>query len=159
MLLVSGALDQTMGGKTYPDTLASDYQFEFKRPVRSVYVPVFRNSLPEMFEAFDFANPSMVTGRRNSSTVAPQALFLMNHPFVREQAQRTAERLLAMPMPTGSERVRFCYLTLLARPATDEEVAISETFLAATAADSTLSEAWTQLVQSLFASLDFRYVR
>ena len=43
---------------------------------------MFRNALPEIFEVFDFADPSMVTGRRNVSTVAPQALFLMNHPFV-----------------------------------------------------------------------------
>ena len=46
---------------------------------------------------FDFADPSMVVGRRDVSTVAPQALFLMNHPFVLEQARQAARRLLAEP--------------------------------------------------------------
>ena len=64
---------------------------------RSVYLPVFRNALPEIFEVFDFADPSMVTGRRNVSTVAPQALFLMNHPFVIEQSRAAARRLLGRP--------------------------------------------------------------
>ncbi len=41
----------------------------------------------------------MVVGRRNVSTVAPQALFLMNHPFVLDQAQHAARRLLAEPRP------------------------------------------------------------
>ena len=41
-------------------------------PCRSVYLPVFRNALPELFEAFDFADPSLVTGCRTSSTVVPR---------------------------------------------------------------------------------------
>ena len=57
-----------------------------------MYLPVFRNALPELFEVFDFADPSIVVGRRNVSTVAPQALFLMNNPFVLEQAQAAAKR-------------------------------------------------------------------
>ena len=76
--------------RAWPPTTATSTT----EPCRSVYVPVFRNSLPEMFEVFDFADPSMVTGRRNVSTVAPQALFLMNHPFVMEQARLAAARLL-----------------------------------------------------------------
>ena len=55
---------------------------------RSVYAPVFRNALPEIFEAFDFADPSSVVGKRNASTVAPQALFVLNHPFPRQQVFR-----------------------------------------------------------------------
>ena len=51
---------------------------------------MFRNALPEVFEAFDFADPSLVVGRREASTVAPQALFLLNHPFVLAQARRIA---------------------------------------------------------------------
>ena len=51
---------------------------------------VFRNALPEVFEAFDFADPSLVVGRREASTVAPQALFLINHPFVLAQARDVA---------------------------------------------------------------------
>ena len=159
MLSTAGALDLTMGGKTFPENLSSDYGFVFNEPRRSIYAPVFRNSLPEMFEAFDFANPSMVTGRRNVSTVATQALFLMNNPFVREQAQRAAERLLAESAEDDGARIKRAYLHILARRATVAETSLTEKFLTSTAADSSRIEAWTQFVQSLFASIEFRYLR
>ena len=40
-------------------TVASDYGYKHTDTRRSVYAPVFRNALPEVFEAFDFADPSM----------------------------------------------------------------------------------------------------
>ena len=55
----------------------------------SVYTPVFRNKVLELFEVFDFADPNVCLGRRNVSTVAPQALYLMNSPFVLGQAKAT----------------------------------------------------------------------
>ena len=159
MLCVAGTLDLTMGGRTFPQKLSSDYGFAFDQPRRSVYAPVFRNSLPEIFEAFDFANPSMVTGRRNESTVAPQALFLMNHPFVREQSEQAATKLLAALPDDQEARIQHAYLTTLTRRATAAELALSQTFLKSAAADSNQHEAWTQFVQSLFASIEFRYLR
>jgi len=52
---------------------------------------VFRNSLPEVFEAFDFADPSVRhRPAETSARVAPQALFMMNHPWVIEQAHAAA---------------------------------------------------------------------
>jgi hypothetical protein len=159
MLSAAGVLDLTMGGKSYPANLSSDYSFAFNEPRRSVYAPVFRNSLPEIFDVFDFANPSLVTGSRNVSTVAPQALFFMNHPFVREQAQQTAKRLLAESVDDEKSRINRAYMLTLSRRATDAEIAISERFLASAAADSSRAEAWAQLVQSLFASIEFRYLK
>ena len=92
--MVSGQLKLEMGGPGFKSDLAADYGYKHAQVRRSVYMPVFRNALPELFEVFDFADPSICTGRRNTSTVAPQALFLMNNSFVIEQAQRTAHRLL-----------------------------------------------------------------
>src|SRR5262249_51051627 len=74
MLAVSGRLTLDRGGPTYPAKLAADYHYQHTDTRRSVYAPVFRNALPELFAVFDFADPSMVTGQRNVSTVAPQAL-------------------------------------------------------------------------------------
>lgn len=79
-----------MGGRSFPGELAEDYGYQDIGTRRSVYVPVFRNALPEIFGVFDFADPSMVVGHRNASTVAPQALFLMNHPFIVEQVRAAA---------------------------------------------------------------------
>ena len=144
-------LDQ--GGPSYPDDLAADYGFVYTGLRRSVYAPVFRNALPELFEAFDFADPSLVSGARTTSTVAPQALFLMNHPFVIEHA-RTAAKRLQTDVTSDGERIRLAYRRILGREPTDGERDVALRFLM-TGDDTALP----QLVQSLFASIDFRYVR
>ncbi|MCH8044512.1 MAG: DUF1553 domain-containing protein [Planctomycetes bacterium] len=161
MLSAAGTLKLRMGGPSFPANLASDYGFKHNQSRRSVYAPVFRNSLPELFEVFDFANPSMVTGRRNVSTVATQALFLMNHPFVRTQAQFTAERLLDETRNSEKSRIDSAYRLTLGRPPSSAEMALSEKFLQSVTNDTeeARSEAWTQLVQSLFSTIDFRYLR
>jgi hypothetical protein len=161
MLSVSGTLNLEMGGATFPATLKTDVDFRFEEPRRSVYVPVFRSSLPELFEVFDFANSSLVTGRREVSTVASQALFMMNHPFVRAQAKLAAERLLGESQPKEAHRIDHAYLRILGRHATAAEIALSQEFLKSVI-DTTENgrvEAWTQMVQSLFSTIDFRYVR
>ena len=73
MLSVSGQLVLDVGGKSIRDGVKTDYDYEHAgMQQRAVYWPVLRNSLPPLFEVFDFANPSMVVGRRNSSsTCAP----------------------------------------------------------------------------------------
>jgi hypothetical protein len=161
MLSVGGTLQFQMGGATFPSSLKTDIGFRFQLPRRSVYVPVFRSSLPEVFEVFDFANPSMVTGRRDVSTVAPQALFLMNHPFVRTQARLTAERLLSESHMTAANRIDRAYLVILGRPATDTEVLLSQQFLKSVTdtAEKDQLDAWTQMVQSIFLTIEFRYLR
>ena len=161
MLSVGGTLKLEMGGATFPANLKTDVGFRFQSPRRSVYVPVFRSSLPEFFEVFDFANPSLVTGRRDVSTVAPQALFMMNHAFVRSQAKLTAERLLRESQLKEANRIDHAYLQILGRHATEAEVSLSQEFLKAVI-DTTEKgqvEAWTQMVQSLFSTIDFRYLR
>jgi hypothetical protein len=120
-----------------------------------VYTPVFRNSLPELFEVFDFADPSVPTGCRNVSTAAPQALFLMNHPFVLEQARNAARRVLAEPAKDDRERIRRAYRLTLGRPPSPGEARLAEKFLAGS---ERREDAWAQMFQVLFACVDFRYV-
>lgn len=159
MLQIGGQLDLTMGGPTVPAGLKSDYDFRYDAPRRSVYVPVLRNSLPELFEVFDFADPSMVVGERNISTVAPQALYLLNHPFVMTAARHTAERVLKESGPEPDARAQRLYQLALGRPPSNAELELAETFLAGSQAGSdTELESLAQLAQALFASLDFRHV-
>jgi hypothetical protein len=161
MLSVGGTLEFEMGGATFPANLKTDVGFQFQTPRRSVYVPVFRCSLPELFEVFDFANPSMVTGRRDVSTVAPQALYMMNHTFVRTQGRLTAERLLSESELTTANRIDHAYLLILGRHATEAEVSLSQQFLKSIT-DTTKKrqgDAWTQMVQAMFSTIEFRYIR
>jgi len=161
MLSVGGTLELQMRGATFPANLTTDVGFRFEAPRRSVYVPVFRCSLPELFEVFDFANPSMVTGRRDVSTVAPQALFMMNHSFVSAQARLTAERLLSESQITTTNRIEQAYLEILGRRATETELLLTQQFLTSVTdmTENRQVDAWTQMVQSMFSTIEFRYVR
>ncbi|MBX6313719.1 MAG: DUF1553 domain-containing protein [Isosphaeraceae bacterium] len=157
ILAVSSQLRYEMGGPTFPPDLAADYGYKHTDTRRSVYAPVFRNALPELFEVFDFADPSMVVGQRNVSTVAPQALFLMNHPFILKQARQAARRLLAEPGLDDSGRINRAYRLALGRPPTESERQIGLRFVAEAAGEGP-EESWAILFQALFASPDFRYI-
>ncbi|HEX3149957.1 MAG TPA: DUF1553 domain-containing protein [Gemmataceae bacterium] len=153
ILTVSGKLSRERGGPTFPVSLVADYGFKANDNRRSVYLPVFRNALPEALEVFDFADPSMVTGRRNTSTVAPQALFLLNHPFPAEQAKAAAERLRAEKLPDGGARITRAYWQTLGRAPSTGERAATMKFLSTNDSDP-----WPAVFHALFASADFRYV-
>lgn len=158
MLLVSGQLDDAMHGTALPDDLASDYGHDATHTRRSVYVPVLRNALPELFEAFDFADTSLTVGQRNRSVVVPQALYLLNSEFVRQSAQQSAERLLAETQHSEPDRVTAAFLRTLGRGPSDAERAVACYVLSVhSAAPTDALAAYTELFHLLFASLDFRW--
>ncbi|MCE9532691.1 MAG: DUF1553 domain-containing protein [Planctomycetes bacterium] len=160
ILLVSGQLKLDAGGPTFNMALGADYGFKHTDLRRSVYSPVFRNSLPELFEAFDFADPSVSTGRRNVSTVAPQALFLMNNPFVQQQSVLAAKKLLEEKGLSDAERITKAFRQTLGRKPSDAEKRLAEMYIGEASQDPKLQqEQWAQFVQTLFASVDFRYVK
>lgn len=159
ILSVSGQLKLEMGGPTFKSNLEADYGYKHTDTRRSVYSPVFRNALPEIFEAFDFADPSVCTGKRNDSVVAPQALFLMNNPFVIQQARAAAQRLLDVQNLDDAARVTRAFRLTLGRVPSEKERIIAERFLKDGGSDSNKRlEVWSQFVQTLFATTDFRYV-
>ena len=140
---------------------SADYGYKHTDTRRSVYSPVLRNSLPELFEAFDFADPSFVVGKRSDSTVAPQALFMMNHPWVMEQSQSAARKLMGEKLADDRTRVARAYRLVLGRVPTDGEVTLALKFLPAESTASEAAkrvEAWGRFYQTLFASVDFRYL-
>jgi len=156
VLVVSGKLVPSEGGMTFSPSVAADYSYKHTALTRSVYMPVFRNSLPDLFEAFDFADTSMVNGKRNTSTVAPQALFMMNNPFVVDQAKAAAERLIAEKLPSDDVRITRLYRLSVGREPTAGERTVAAKFLADRSGDPKL--AWATLFQAVFASADFRYL-
>jgi hypothetical protein len=156
MLCVSGRLERTAGGPTIRKGTTSEIAYHFDDTRRSVYAPIFRNKLLELFEAFDFGDPNLVTGQRNVSTVATQALYLMNNPFVMEQARYAAKALLDMPNLDDAKRIDRAYRLALGRLPTPRERDIALKFLSASSDER--SAAWEQFYQALFACIDFRYV-
>jgi hypothetical protein len=131
----------------------TEYGYVFTDTRRSVYTPAFRNKRLELFEAFDFSDINATIGQRNVSTVAPQALYLLNHPFVVEQARAAAERTLTS---TGSdeERITETFRRTLGRAPSPAELEKCRSFLGGAAS----LEKWAQFQQTLFGCIDFRYL-
>jgi cytochrome c553 len=135
---------------------------------RSVYLPILRDLVPPVLDLFDFAEPTMVIGSRDSTTVATQALFLMNDPFVIEQAGHMAERVQNATGLDDAGRVDYAYRLGLSRPATTAEKArvlkyISEFQRQAMSVtkDSlkgSRTDAWASFCQALLAGAEFRYL-
>ncbi|MBM4109915.1 MAG: DUF1549 domain-containing protein [Phycisphaerae bacterium] len=92
---------------------------------RSVYLPVVRDFQNEALDAFDFADPSFVTGDRDETTVSTQALFMMNDERVIELAMRMARRLMRMDA-TDKQRIAFAFQLAFGRePNAAEERAVT----------------------------------
>jgi len=156
ILSISGTLEKRLGGNTIKAGTKTEYGYQFGGTRRSIYTPVFRNTLPELMQVFDFADPNLVTGVRTTSSVPTQALFMMNSPFVHQQSTLAAKRLLKHPLSDDRLRIEHAYLLVLGRFPTDREQHILLNHLQE---NETSEETWAQVFQSLFASLDFRHLR
>jgi hypothetical protein len=155
MLLIAGRLDLTMGGPGVKKGLALERDHVFDDTRRSVYTPVFRNKLLELFEVFDFADPNVCMGRRNVSTVSTQALYLLNSPFVMDNAKAAAARLLALPGLDDAGRVEMAYRTAVGRLPTAKERQLVLAYVGQEPGGR--EAAWERVVQTLFGCIDFRY--
>ena len=176
ILTVSGTIDTRVGG---PNVLAEsvdansggaqnlEYNYIYTDTRRSVYTPAFRNKRLDLFEAFDFADINQPIAKRNASTVAPQALFMMNHAFVIEQSRKAAQLIMerASATDTDADLVRRLYQQALGRQPAAGELKLATQFVKhegpATSEEETAKrklENWALLVQTLFASVDFRYI-
>ena len=151
MLAVSGQLDRTLFGKGTLD--------ENSRR-RSIYFTVKRSQLVNSMVVFDAPEPLVSQGIRPVTTVAPQALFLMNSP----QSRAWAAALAAKVWSAGSTEARshMASLQTLGRRATKEELAAVLPFLQKQSAlhggnDAEL-QAFTDYCQSLFGLNEFLYV-
>ncbi len=162
MLLLSGELDRQPGGPSIQPGTATDYNYNHQSLRRSIYQSVFRNSLPALYREFDFADPSRPVGRRSRSTIPTQALALWNSEWVTQRAAATAEllRKRCADQDSGSNRhqtlVQLTYQHCLQRPASQEERQLAAEYL--NAWDESEQDPLVDLVQSLFASLEFRFL-
>ncbi len=160
LLALSGQLDETMGGQPIDarafDNLSSKPRstFGFDEPRRSVYLPVLRSAIYEVFQAFDFPDPAVPSGRRDETTVAPQALFLMNGQLVTGATRAMAVALQAEP--TDADRLARAYHLVLGRPPRQDEQRAWRTFLAGF--DEPLS-AWQSVCRVLLSSNEFVYIQ
>ncbi len=161
ILLLSGNLETETGGPVMKAGTRSSFGYKFTTNRRSVYVPVFRNTLLDALEVFDVADPNLVMGRRNVSAVPTQALFMMNSPFVHDQSRSAAARALKNKDLALKDRIQRAYRETLGRLPNPDELAIAVQYIDDTMSldQSTELDAWSGLYHGLFASLDFRYLK
>jgi len=144
ILAVSGTLEKTVGGpgvhpyidpslwagssgRTWPGKAVDDPS-TFRR---SLYIFQKRTIQVPMMELFDAPNGIGSCSRRNRSTIATQALILMNNAFVLDQAKRFAARLERDAGGDPAAQVRRAFSLALSRPPTSKELGESVAFIQA----------------------------
>ncbi len=123
LLVASGSLDLTMGGRSI-DILAHPFI-----PRRSLYAFIDRQNLPGTFRTFDFASPDATSGQRFTTSVPQQALFMMNSPFVMEQAKKLAKRSALATKGDVAARVTELYQLTYGREPTKDELALGVNYV------------------------------
>ena len=174
LLTVSGQLDRTLGGSLLKvknrgylfDHTSKDLS-DYTSRRRSLYLPVIRNNVYDVLQLLDFPDPAITSGDRTMTTVAPQALLMLNSDLVMQSAADFARALLE-GRGTDRERLERMYASAYGRPASADELAANTVFLDAadrslTSAEADFSErrqqVWSILCQTILASNEFVYVQ
>ena len=161
-LAVSGRLDRTTGGsltRWKNDDYVPGDEPNAGSQRRSVYLPIVRDRVYDVFTIFDFANPSVGMSKRIPTVVSHQALFFLNSPLVKDCARALAETVLATPSPDDAARVGIAFRRAFDRAPTGQETDRALLFLVAAVRGDGRREkaAWSALCQTLFAANEFVY--
>ena len=173
LLAASGLLDRTMGGRSlalknreyiFDHTSKDATQYNSHR--RTLYLPVIRNNIYDVLQIFDFGDGAVVEGNRPTTTVAPQALFMLNSDLVMDAADALAKQALQSPSADPGARVDGVYQKVYGRAATAAEKARAATLLPRfqqqagdLPADQRVARAWSWYCHTLLAANEFIYLR
>ena len=166
-LAMGGDIDFTMGGTLDPG-VGTDGETSANRISmnpestnrRSIYLPLRRSNLPTLLALFDFGDATTPQGYRPATTVATQALFVMNSPMVDREAKNISAAALARDKK-DSRRMERIYLTVLNRRPDPNEIDAGLTYIQSLRRkwrDFDEAKAWKSFCHALMASNDFIYV-
>jgi hypothetical protein len=135
ILQVSGQMEP--GGGPHPFPPVDSWNFSQHQPFkavydhrqRSIFLMVQRSQRHPFLALFDGADPSASTSERSSTTTPSQALFLMNDPFIHQQSDAMAGKILEAS-PDDRGRLEWLYQRAYARPPRDEELGAAREFIA-----------------------------
>jgi hypothetical protein len=136
LLAVSGKLDPSLSGPAVKDLSSSR---------RTLYLMTIRSDRSNYRSLFDAADPTAIIDQRIDSTVAPQALFLMNHPFMLDQAAE-----LAAKAKQQKEPLDWLYRRLYSREPTPREIQIIRQLIE--------HDGWEACCQALLCANEFVYI-
>ncbi len=173
MLAVSGQLDRSIPDShpfppvdTWAFTIHQPFHAVYQSNHRSLYLMVQRNRRHPFLALFDAADPNQSVELRKPTTTPTQALYLMNSPFVHEQAEAFAKIFLS----TGGDdatRLAQAYETAHGRVPTETELNEFKEFLNTyqmqlrdqqTSIDQNELLAWSALARVLLTSNAFLFV-
>jgi hypothetical protein len=128
LLAVAGSLDDRTGGipmKEFTNQTSTR---------RTVYALIDRLNVPGLMRTFDFPSPDATSPQRATTTVAPQALFLMNNPFVLEQARRIVQKPELAGEKDLAQKIDRLYRLLYGRPPSPDEMRLGVAYVGQSAA-------------------------
>ncbi len=146
LLATSGEMDRRVGGESVE--LLSGFN-----PRRTLYGTLDRLDVPNLLTTFDFPTPAATNPQRDSTTVAPQALFLMNGDLTFEVASRLLRRPEVVTATDAPSRVRHLFLICFQRTPTDAEQQAARDFLS----NAPTPERWAAFAQSLLLANEFAF--
>jgi hypothetical protein len=149
LLALAGRLNERPGGPADSDPASRR---------RLIYAASSRSDRSDFGSVFDRANPSLHVERRTVSTVAPQALYLMNNTWVIEQARGLARRAAVMAEDNPGHRIARLYPLVYGRPATGEEIELGNTLVGPKSGEVDANAAWAQYAQALLLTNEFLFV-
>ena len=135
LLTASGELELRLGGPSFFPTIGAEALEGLSRKAaawtaspeneqhrRSLYIFTQRSLLPPMMTAFDLCDSTMPCGQRDVTTVAPQALTLLNNEFVHRRAEALAIRHCAGDPDDAAAQVNAVWRATLNRSPSDVEL-------------------------------------
>jgi hypothetical protein len=163
ILKVAGSLNDTMYGPSIPVHLTEFMNGRGKPSVsgpidsegrRSLYVSIKRNFLSPMMLTFDRPIPFSTFGKRNTTNVPAQSLFLMNDPFVHEQAEKLALKVAESELESVDEKIEHLFLSAYGRKPSSQEVDDAKLILGDFANESE-AESWKNYCHLIFNTKEF----
>ena len=175
LIAVGDGLDRTLGNslltvknRAYFFDHTSKDLTDYSSQRRSIYLPVVRNNVYDVFQLLDFPDAAVPNGDRPTTTIAPQALLMMNSEFVLKCSADFAALLLDQPIHIDSARIQQAYLRAYGREPTDREINESLTFLkeversiagSGVSLDECRKQSWQSLCHVIVSSNEFIYLK
>jgi hypothetical protein len=151
LLDVSGRLDRQIGG---PSTNLKDAN----NARRTVYAKISRHELDSLLRLFDFPDANITSAIRSETTVPQQQLFVLNSPFMIEQAKAFSARLHEESPANDESRIRRAFMLAYARPPSDLEVELGLAYLGGEQDSQNQLSLWQSYAQILLGANEFMYI-
>ncbi|MFY9253995.1 MAG: DUF1553 domain-containing protein [Fuerstiella sp.] len=151
LLDVSGKLDRSIGG---PSTNLADVN----NVRRTVYAKVSRHELDNLLRMFDFPDANITSSKRSETTVPQQQLFVLNSPFMVEQAKAFAARLHTEKPDSDEDRIQRAFALAYGRPPMQRELEIGLTYLNSERDPDNKLTQWESYAQALLGGNEFMYL-